>query len=420
MPVRLKGNRPRPGETDRRFYMIDFQEGLRRVRLSSGTRDKALAERKEQEALDALRADPDLTDDDLRAIIRGERRGRRIAARRGRGATLGEVCEYALTDVGWWGQSKDYRNYKITCDHIKEILGADTPIAAIGVDELEKLRDTLLDPRGDYCNSTTTVRKKLSAMNVLFKAAEHKKWLKAPFPTIRRPRANRGRVFIFDPEVELRVFAALRALDEREDGPQGGHPVKRDAHEYIDLFLCLRETGLRHGEALNLRWSDVRFEDRLLRLWRDDEIKNGKRKTIPMTDDLVEVFKRRLLACPKVGPFANLNMRRANDLWAKARSAAGIADRECVPHAFRHTAGTLITEATGDIRMAQLLLGHTNLSTTTRYEHMTTRRLREGMKLVEEARKNAGDTSEPVGPSFQDRIKSETDVSLSSTPRKHH
>lgn len=37
--------------------MIDLQEGLRRVRLSSGTRDKNLAARREQAVLDALHED---------------------------------------------------------------------------------------------------------------------------------------------------------------------------------------------------------------------------------------------------------------------------------------------------------------------------------------------------------------------------
>lgn len=46
MPLRLQGDAPRPGEPDRRYHMINVQVEKRRVLVSSGTRDRAAAERK--------------------------------------------------------------------------------------------------------------------------------------------------------------------------------------------------------------------------------------------------------------------------------------------------------------------------------------------------------------------------------------
>lgn len=49
MPLRLKGVEPRPGQVDRRYYLIDIQEGGRRVRLSSRVRDRKLGGGREAE-----------------------------------------------------------------------------------------------------------------------------------------------------------------------------------------------------------------------------------------------------------------------------------------------------------------------------------------------------------------------------------
>lgn len=71
MVLRLKGKAPRVGEPDRRYYMIDVQVSKRRVRLSSGTRDKALAERRQRDVVDALHVAPQISDMTLRSLVRG-------------------------------------------------------------------------------------------------------------------------------------------------------------------------------------------------------------------------------------------------------------------------------------------------------------------------------------------------------------
>jgi hypothetical protein len=51
--------------------MIDVQVRNRRVRLSSGTRDKSLALRRQQHVAEALRDNPQITDELLRIFARG-------------------------------------------------------------------------------------------------------------------------------------------------------------------------------------------------------------------------------------------------------------------------------------------------------------------------------------------------------------
>ena len=71
MTLRLKGKAASVGKPDRRYYMIDVQVSNRRIRLSSGTRDKALAERRHRDVVEALQVAPQVSDMTLRHLVRG-------------------------------------------------------------------------------------------------------------------------------------------------------------------------------------------------------------------------------------------------------------------------------------------------------------------------------------------------------------
>jgi integrase len=55
-------------------------------------------------------------------------------------------------------------------------------------------------------------------------------------------------------------------------------------------------------------------------------------------------------------------------------------------HAFRHSAGSIVNAQTGNLKLAQKLLGHSNLSTTADiYTHVYTESEREAALAVEQA-----------------------------------
>lgn len=67
--------------------------------------------------------------------------------------------------------------------------------------------------------------------------------------------------------------------------------------------------------------------------------------------------------------------------WRRSRSKSDVKDFRF--HDMRHTAATRLLRATGNLRLAQRLLGHSDIQTTTKYAHVTNDDLRDGLDKVD-------------------------------------
>ena len=150
---------------------------------------------------------------------------------------------------------------------------------------------------------------------------------------------------------------------------------------YIDLT-----TGLRRGELLGLKWSDL--TDDTLTINRAVFVEHnrpcvqehlaktaGSLRTIPLLPEL----SYRLHALPQTslyvfgtrnGTLMNpRNFSRDYDRFFQLLREVEPDVRKLSPHCCRHTFATLSLATGANLRTVQQLLGHTNIQTTARYTH---------------------------------------------------
>ena len=164
----------------------------------------------------------------------------------------------------------------------------------------------------------------------------------------------------------------LSATDEEEALFEAMSEDVRPAFRFLLL------SGWRRGEVAGLRWSDLDLPNREAVTL----IKGGNTVRRPLTTAMVAMIANQ----PKVGPFVFTYICRQSrakrrkgqrypltpsllrDRWQEALAAAEITDLRI--HDIRHTTGTRIVRATGNLAAAKEALRHTNLKTTLRYAHV--------------------------------------------------
>ena len=158
----------------------------------------------------------------------------------------------------------------------------------------------------------------------------------------------------------------------------------------LELFIA---SGARISELARLCLQDFDRAQRVLRLLG----KGSKERIVPLYDrafDSVDTYIRqarplllkksasisldtaRLFISDRGRPMDAAALRRRFDSLARA---AGLPSG-ITPHTMRHTFATELLEGGADLRSVQELLGHSSLSTTQIYTHLTPYRLRDAIR----------------------------------------
>ena len=151
------------------------------------------------------------------------------------------------------------------------------------------------------------------------------------------------------------------------------------------LIEVLYATGLRVSELINLKPQDVNLESGYLTTTG----KGRKQRLVPLGDEAASWVKRYLKDSRPV-----LMKKRASPrLFVNARGGTGLSrvgfwkilkaygrqtgmNASLSPHTLRHSFATHLLERGADLRAIQMMLGHSDLSTTQIYTHILEARLR--------------------------------------------
>ncbi len=287
--------------------------------------------------------------------------------------TLGEYLDRWLRDLvrGSVRESTFDRDSYLVCAHIKPNLG--------GV-KLKKL--TAFDVQGlyrdrmDYGLSASTVNK---VHSVLHKAlARAVRWSLIPRNVTESVKAPRPA-----PE-EMHPLSA-------EEARKLVNAARGDRLEA--LYVLAIHTGMRRGELLGLKWSDVDLENARVSIQRTlTRVDNGKRhalgdpktkksrRTVRLTPQAVEVLKshleRQIREIDALGDhyddqgliFTSEARTPINPSNLRQRSFAPLLNEAGLPHIrfhdLRHTCATLLLSTGVHPKFVQELLGHATIAIT--------------------------------------------------------
>lgn len=153
--------------------------------------------------------------------------------------------------------------------------------------------------------------------------------------------------------------------------------TKNPKHKLLIEFLY--SSGLRVSECVNLKINDLDLNEKMGRVISG---KGKKDRNIILSNKLIDslnkYLKKRKIKSEYIFQSFNgdhISVRMAQKIVNKAAKKAEIK-RRVFCHALRSSFATHLLEAGVDIRYIQTLLGHSSISTTERYTHVSTKELK--------------------------------------------
>lgn len=146
------------------------------------------------------------------------------------------------------------------------------------------------------------------------------------------------------------------------------------------LYGC----GLRVSELVELDISDINIKSKFLRCFG----KGAKERIIPINKNTVKalnnylterqyVAEKFIITSNKLLLHDNGHFYTRQDVWRFVKKIGKKINKTISPHTMRHSFATHLLENGADLRVVQELLGHSDVSTTQLYTHISKKRLKE-------------------------------------------
>ncbi len=178
-----------------------------------------------------------------------------------------------------------------------------------------------------------------------------------------------------------------KSLTEEEVESLLNAPLVQDplGHRDRTMLEVLYATGLRVSELVNLKIGQVNLNQGVIRIVG----KGNRERLIPLGEEAVRWLKEFF-----AGPRSEILLDRTTDFlfptrrgdrmtrqafWhiIKRYARKAEVDKELSPHTLRHAFATHLLNHGADLRVVQMLLGHSDLSTTQIYTHVARERMKE-------------------------------------------
>lgn len=347
-----------------RYFAIRFQQDGKRKEEGLGWASEGWTAQKAALTLAELKKAATLGEGPQRLSERRELDRQKRSSDEIKNLTFGKFFEE--TYFPWVKENKaenTIRTEKLLYDRWVSPVLVNVPLLLVSPVAIERIKKFM----SDGGKAPKTIHHTLALIRQVFNFAKQRGFFSGDHPVskVKMPVVDNAKLRYLTPEEVGKLLAAL----------------KEKSIQVHDQALLAVNCGLRFSEATGIHWQDVNFESQTLSI-RD--AKTGSR-IVFLNDAVEDMLKRRQVENSKGLVFPDENGKRqakasktfwrvANDLFNK-----DVKDRRLRVsfHTLRHTFGSLLYQATGDLYLTQKALGHRTLIMAQRYAKMSETRLRE-------------------------------------------
>ena len=219
----------------------------------------------------------------------------------------------------------------------------------------------------------STIRLHFSALRSFFKFLTRRRGLKLnPLLDIQLPKANRTLPLVLTLKQVEQLLSLPFNVKQPKQAPQWASA--RDA-AILEVFYS---TGIRLSELADLKFDDFDFFNETIKV----KGKGSKERLVPVGSHAIEALNKYFhQAKIKEGPLfisksrKRISSRAISDVVKKYTELAGFPVGVS-PHKLRHSFATHLLDNGADLRSVQNLLGHSSLSTTQIYTHVSIERIK--------------------------------------------
>lgn len=221
--------------------------------------------------------------------------------------------------------------------------------------------------------SRATVQRKLASLKTFYRFLHRMGFLEInPTATVSSPKVER----------RLPEFLTVEEVDRLLSAPRGDRPIEIRDKAMLELIYS---TGIRISELLAIDLWDIDLTEMVVRV----KGKGRKERIVPFGEVAKEALERYLEVRDDLAPGGSNDSALFLSDWGRRMTPRNFRERLRIyaeragikkrisPHILRHSFATHMLEAGADLRVVQEMLGHSNLSTTQIYTHVTAERLKQ-------------------------------------------
>ena len=222
---------------------------------------------------------------------------------------------------------------------------------------------------------STSVNRKISSLKTFFNFLLKKKLINAnPFADQIMPKKP----------ISLPKSISEDDVVKLLDAPKSDSLIGLRDKAMLELLYA---SGVRISELVNIKFSDLDLERNIIKVFG----KGSKERLVPFGEDAAQCISEYIDERKKNKDIASIKYIFLNNRGSKISRHAfwhrlkeycleiGLK-RDISPHTLRHAFATHLLNRGADLRSVQVLLGHSDLSTTQIYTHIAKQRLSELVK----------------------------------------